>query len=213
MVYLSVLAVLCTAQIAAGNSFSADGSVFEPSHEYSFRPDRTLIDDGSFEGGTCVNTPIWLCTADNSCDWIADLVPLGLWNYDGYHVAWLGGFCGGIPTCTASICEDAIVGGCGMFYWWMAYVNDAVMRVFVTIDGDTVYEFYPQLSDHLLDYQPVWVDKIDYTDGAEHTLCFNMENPGCLEGLGDNYFLDYVEVMANPTALDALSLSCVKALY
>ena len=44
-----------------------------------------------FENGTCyTGDSSWTCSSDNGCDWIADLVPLGLWNYSGMHVAWLG---------------------------------------------------------------------------------------------------------------------------
>jgi hypothetical protein len=37
---------------------------------------------------------------------IVDLVPLGLENFDGDMVAWLGGFCGGFGACWTSVCQD-----------------------------------------------------------------------------------------------------------
>ncbi len=62
---LSNLAILAAASMDNANSFTADGTIFEPTHGYTFHDDRTLINDGSFEGGSCINTPIWTCSTDN----------------------------------------------------------------------------------------------------------------------------------------------------
>jgi hypothetical protein len=207
------LALLAMASVAGANSFTADGTVFEPAYGYNNLDHRfDLINDGDFEFGTCAGGTAWICTTDNNCDWIADLVALGLWNYSGAHIAWLGGFCGGVAGCHTSFCQDIHFEGVGIISWyWMAYVNDAIMHVYVTIDGILFYDFYPQLEDHLLDYQPQslgWWGP----PPAVHTLCFQMDDPGCNENLGDNYFLDYVEVWWGSPAAEA-SFSAVKSLY
>ena len=206
------LALLSMATAAGANTFAADGTVFEPTHGYTFNTDRYLVNDGSFEGGSCVNTPIWLCTTDNGCDWITDLVPLGLWNYDGIHVAWLGGFCGGLATCFTNICQDIVIDGCTMSVYWMAYVNDAVNYHYFTIDGNIVFEYTALLSDHLLDYQLWSWDTSLYADGNVHTFCLNVDAPGCMNNEGDNLFLDWVD-MGEETATANTNLSTVKALY
>ena len=52
-----------------------------------FLSDRVgLINDGSFENGECGSGSDWTYASDNGCDWIVDLVPLGIWNYEGDYV-------------------------------------------------------------------------------------------------------------------------------
>jgi len=208
------LAILAMASLAGASTFTADGTVFEPTYDYNFVGNRIgLVNDGSFEAGSCVNTPVWICTADNGCDWITDLVPLGLWNYDGIHVAWLGGFCGGLATCSSTICQDVVIDGAQLQFQWMAYVNDAVMRMAITVDGGQVFEFFPQLSDHLLDYQPALADVSAYNNGGVHTLCFVCDNAAnCSANNGDNVFVDYAELLGG-TATEIATMSTVKALY
>jgi len=125
---LSVLAILASGSMVSANTFTADGTVFEPSHTYSWQADRLgLIEDGSFEDGTCyTGDSSWTCESDNDCDWIADLVPLGLWNYDGMHVAWLGGFCGGEATEHTSICQEIYIDGPTLSWWGLRYDYTAV---------------------------------------------------------------------------------------
>ena len=207
------LALLAMAAVAGANTFTAEGTVFEPTYGYNNVDRLGLVNDGDFEFGTCAGGTAWTCTTDNACDWIADLVALGLWNYSGSHIAWLGGFCGGLAGCATSFCQSIDFGNganCILSWYWMAYVNDAIMHVYVTVDGTSVFDFYPQLSDHLLDYQVHSADVSGYT--GVRNLCFAMDNPGCAQNLGDNYFLDYVE-LNNVTPTQEANLSTVKALY
>jgi len=208
MVFMTVLAWTAA---AGANSFTAEGTVFEPTHGYTFVTGRNLLPDGDFEQGTCLAGSTWICTTTNTCDWIADLVPLGLWNYSGSHIAWLGGFCGGLATCTTTICKDFDLGICFLCWYWMAYVNDAIMHVYITVDGTPIYHFYPQLSDHLLDYQQDCTNI--YADPVVHELCLAMEDPGCASNLGDNYFADYLEMIDLSSAIAPVDFSTVKALY
>jgi len=205
------LALLAMACVAGANTFTADGTVFEPTYGYNHLGDRYLVPDGDFEYGTCFGGSAWTCTTDNSCDWIADLVALGLWNYSGSHIAWLGGFCGGLATCTTTFCQDILI-GCGVTWYWMAYVNDEIMHMYITVDGTTVFDFYPTLADHLLDYQMDMANTSQFY-GETHELCFAMDDPGCASNLGDNVFIDFVEYWELTSPIEAASLSTVKALY
>ena len=210
--FLALLLGALAVAVAGANTFTAEGTLLAPIHGYTTIADRWLINDGSFEGGTCLTAPIWSCATDNGCDWIADLVPLGLWNYDGIHVAWLGGFCGGIATEYTSICQVVdLSGGCGdsISWWWMAYVNEGGSRFYVTVDGNIIYEYIMAPEDHLLDYQIEWA--FTGLPGGVHELCFHYDRDGAY---GDNYFLDVVETtFLNPTATEARSFSVVKSLY
>ena len=204
------LAILAMASVAGAVSFDKEGTVLEGTYGYNFLSSRALVNDGSFEDGTCAGGSAWTCDADNGCDWIADLVPLGLWNYDGIHVAWLGGFCGGLATCYSTICQTITVGDAISFYW-MGYVNDAVQYNYITVNGDEVWGYVLQLSDHLLDYQQLSVDTSAYAGGT-YEVCFGVDNTAnCAGNLGDNLFVDYVET--GLVANEEMSFSSVKALY
>ena len=206
------LAFLGMASVAGANSFTAGGTVFEPSHGYTYRGERWLINDGSFEDGSCVNGP-WICNSDNDCDWIADLVPYGLWNYDGNHVAWLGGFCGGVPTQFTSICQLTEIGYCppGFTWYWMAYINEGGSRVFLTIDGNVEWERVLTPGDHMLGYQMDYVQLWDlYDQGQPHQVCWHYDRNGAY---GDSYFLDYIDAFCGATAAMETSFSTVKSLY
>ena len=209
---LTAIFLLLCATGAQGRTLTADGSTLEPSHGYTTQRDLPwLVNDGSFEGGDCITAPIWTCTTDNGCEWITDLVPLGLWNYDGNHVAWLGGYCGGIATEFTSICQVVQAGYCppGHIWHWMAYINgDGGSRVFVTADGDVVFEKILAPEDHLLDYQYEYYE--DWGIGYEVELCFHYDRNGAE---GDNYFVDYVEEWMGPTASEPISFSTIKSLY
>ena len=138
------LALVAMASLAGAASFTQNGAVLEGNYGYNFLADRDyLINDGSFEGGCGV---YWTCTADNTCVWIADLVPLGLWNYDGSYVYWAGGFCGGFATCYSSACQSVLIDAETLGWFWMGYVNDMVGVNYVTVDGTTVYSYVLQLS-------------------------------------------------------------------
>ncbi len=206
---LTCIAILGIVSVAGASTFSADGGLLEPTHGYNTIADRVeLVNDGGFEGGSCLEAPIWTCTTDNGCDWITDLVPLGLWNYEGIHVAWLGGFCGGLATVFTSICQDVDLGTGHLLSWfWMGYINGGGEYVSVTVDGMVVFEYYTDIADHLLDYQAQVAD-ISGAGGGVHNLCFNYD----LMIAGDNYFLDWVEYI-DATATEDVNFSTVKALY
>ncbi len=203
---LVFLFLLCSFAFANAGTLTAEGGLLEPTHGYNTLADRYLVNDGDFEGGTCIDTPTWTCTTDNACDWIADLAPLGLWNYSGAHVAWLGGFCGN-ATIYTYICQDLELYGTLLTWFWMAYVNNGGELITVTIDGDIVFTYITAIADHLLDYQPQYVN-LSYYSGV-HTLCFNYD----LQVAGDNYFLDYVEIRSPTSGTESVAFSTVKALY
>ena len=204
---LACIAIIGIVSIAGASTFTAEGGLLEPTHGYTTLADRALVNDGSFEGGDCLSVPIWTCTTDNGCEWITDLVPLGLWNYDGSKIAWLGGFCGGIATVFTSICQDVDLGAGHLLSWfWMGYINSGGEYVSVTVDGGVVFEYYTDLADHLLDYQMQMADATGF--GGVHNLCFSYD----LLVAGDNYFVDYVEYN-EATATDDVNFSTVKALY
>lgn len=205
---LTCIAIMAIASVAAASTFTADGGLLEPTHGYNTIADRAvLVNDGSFEGGSCINTPIWTCTTDNGCDWITDLVPLGLWNYDGVQVAWVGGFCGGLATVFTYICQDVDLGAGHLLSWfWMGYITDGGDYVSVSVDGTVVFDYITNAADHLLDYQAQVADISGFA--GVHTLCFNYD----LQNIGSNYFLDWVET-DDATATEDANFSTVKALY
>ena len=206
---LTFVAILGIVSIASAATLTADGTQLDPTHGYTTMDRIGLVPDGSFEAGCDVN---WLCGSDGSCVWITDLVPLGLWNYDGAMTAWLGGYCGGIPTCYSSFTQDFTIDGGLMSLYWMGYINfGEIMTVYVTVDGTEVYSYVPVLSDHLLDFQQVSFDVSAFNDGGMHTVVIGQDNPSCFDS-GDNYFLDYVE-LAGGTATQETTFSSVKSLY
>ena len=135
-----VLAMLAMASIVSANSFTADGIVLDGNYGYNFNDTRELVPDGSFEAG-CNAT--WSCATDVTCDWITDLVPLGLWNYDGMMVAWLGGYCG-TAVCWTDICQTLDFTGTDLSFWWNAYIGYGELAQFpptwyVRVGGDDVF--------------------------------------------------------------------------
>ena len=96
MLTLALIAIIGIAGIAAANTFSAEGGLLEPARGYVTIAERdVLVNDGDFEGGSCLTAPIWTCTTDNGCDWITDLSDHLL----GYQVEYadITGF-GGVHT-------------------------------------------------------------------------------------------------------------------
>jgi hypothetical protein len=205
---------------ARANSLTPDGRNLGPSHGIQWQPDREgLINDGSFEDGSCLDgLSGWACTTDNSCDWITDMTPLGLWNHDGNHIAWLGGYCAGQATCWTRICQEIFFDGNQLSWYWMAYFNDYVMEVSVTVDDHPVFEppIYYFAPYNMLDYFQETAD-VSRFNGETHTLCFQMNNPDCARNLGDNIFVDYVELAIGtglPThQAQEFAFSVVKSLY
>jgi hypothetical protein len=206
---LAIAALAATAAAAPTTDFlpagEADSSLASGAYGYNYLiPSGELINDGSFENGCGVN---WSCVSDNECVWIADLVPLGLWNYDGSYVAWLGGFCGGAPTVSTHICQDVFLDGYELTWFWMAYVNDGGTRVQFSLDGEPFFEHVIVPADHLLGYQQEYASLPE--GGETHTLCLDYSLGNAA---GDNYFADYLE-MGGIMPVQAASFSTVKARY
>lgn len=211
---ITMLLTLGLAAAAGANSFTVEGVVLEGEHGYTWQRDSEwLVTDGSFESGEC--DLHWTCESDNDFYVIRDLVPQGLWNYDGGYVAWLGGFIGIQATCTASICQELYFGyPCGppLTWWWMAYVNEGGSQVSVTIDGEVIWSRVLEPADHLLDYQ-MDVAYDTYELYGTYVLCFEYVASDCETNQGDNYFVDYIEAPAHLTAAERACLSTVKSLY
>jgi hypothetical protein len=196
---------------ALAASFTKEGIELLGTYGYNYSADRLhLVTDGSFELGCDY---FWSCTSTSGCyEWITDLVPLGLWNYDGNYVAWFGGFCLGNPTCFTEICQHLLLDEDSLSWWWMAYVNEGVGLNYVAIDGERVYSHVLQPNEHLVGYQPESADISDYT-GQMHEVCFGVDNYAyCHDGYGDNWFVDYVELFGS-IATEEMSFSTVKAIY
>jgi len=56
-----------------------------------------LVNDGSFENGTCFAGSDWECYSCGN-ELIVDIVGVGLWNYDGHQVLWLKPYCDPVPV-------------------------------------------------------------------------------------------------------------------
>jgi len=209
---ISAVSILVLSSAAIANSFSLDGIVIEPSHEYVFQDDdRYLVPDGSFEGGCDY---YWSCSTDNTCTWITDLVPLGLSNYDGEMTAWLGGFCGDQATEWTRICQTMYISTyCppGMSWYWQAYINEGGSRVSLSLDGDEIWEKILLPEDHLLGYRQENIEVPWYYLFGDHEVCLNYDRNGAY---GDNYFMDYLEFTGlGLTPVESCSFSTVKSLY
>ncbi len=159
-----------------------------------------LVNDGSFEDGTCGAGSAWTCYTDTACEYIVD--PSSAWGYpayDGILAAWLGGYCSGSPN-TNSFCQDIYFDARYLDWYWMGYVNDECGAMEVRIDGSLVFEHPMVMADHTLG---TWnsasgtlagadgVDVHDYFDGT-HELCFAWSRGSCGVGDNDNMLIDYV---------------------
>ncbi len=176
---------------------------------------RFLINDGSFEFGECDAGSAWTCTTNTDCTWIVD--PMDSWGYpayDGVLVAWLGGFCGPNYPNSNSFCQDIYFeGGCGgghLYTWqWMGYVADNEGNMmYVTIDGNVVFEKEMLISDHTYGtWNELWFD-YPYWNGGYHNLCFEF-----VATTGANPLVDYISQHWSPTAIEQSSISTVKAYH
>ncbi len=210
MLMIAIFASIAQAGAIAGGSFDVDGTLPHLNRESNGVADRVgLIASGQFEDGDCSAGSAWSCsTVPNDCPIIVDLFALGLWNYDGDQVAWIGGLCNGIFDDAESICQDIHFDGDTLSWYWMAYVNIGSNPVQVTIDGVVVYEYMTRVIDHLVDYRLQEISIANFK-GENHTLCFTYEKT---QDLADNYFVDHVYLDAI-VATEELSFSVVKTLY
>lgn len=173
-----------------------------------------LVNDGSFEFGTCTTGSAWACYADNTCDWIYDFSALGLpllSNYDGSYGYWLGGFCGGAMSSDGA-CQTITIDGPTLSWWWAGYVTTAGDLVDFTMDGSVIYTKVIALTDHTAEGTngPVWNnDTCDISGfmGGDHELCINY-----YATVGANLFTDFFEILPG-TATEDGNFSMVKSLY
>ncbi len=212
-ILISVLMITVFASFASANmggSFDQTGTVPEFNQEPEFIANiHGVVNDGFFEDGLCGAGSAWTCaTIPNDCPVIVDLFALGLWNFEGDQVAWIGGLCNEEFDNYESVCQDVFFDGDRLAWYWMAYVNAGGNPVNVTIDDNVVYTYMTQLSDHLTGYWPEEIMVSDYIGGV-HTLCFEYEK---IQNLADNYFIDHV-VIHGGVATEETNFSTIKANY
>ncbi len=208
------ITLMLVASMASANSLTASGEAIYAQRGPVPIVDRLgLVNDGDFENGNCLHDSDWTCNADNGCNWIADIRIQGLWNFSGTQAAWLGGYCEGTATCSSSLCQDLFIDGTYLVWYWMAFLNDAVGTINVTVDGVVEFSHAIQPGDHLLDYQATHYADLSGYIGETHTICFEYDNlAACGENQGDNYFFDFVRIN-DTTASERLSFSTVKSIY
>ena len=207
-ILIPMLMITVFASIATASSLTAEGLTLDMEQEPNWLADRIgLINDGSFEDGPCGGGSAWTCASTGACSIINDMTSVGLWNYDGSHVAWLGGFCEAVPDVAESVCQDIFFDGDVLGWYWMVFLNTDGDRIQVTVDGNVVAEYWTSLADHLVGYSQQSANVGAYSGGT-HTLCFNYD----LIASGGNYFLDYVYIDAS-VATEESSFSTVKSMY
>jgi hypothetical protein len=203
-----MLMITVFASLASANDVFQDSKIPEMIQAPNWIADRVgMINDGSFEDGLCGAGSAWTCASTGTCPIIYDLSTIGLWNYDGDHTAWLGNVCSGIPDLAESVCQDVYFDGDLLAWYWMVFLSTDGDRIQVTVDGNVVYEYWTNLTDHLAGYVQQSAGVSGYVGGT-HTLCFNYD----LIASGGNYFLDYVTLDAS-VATEERSFSTVKSLY
>ena len=209
-ILIPMLMITIFASTALASQLTQDGSFPDLARESNWLADRIgLVSDGSFEDGPCGAGSGWTCSSTSACGGlVVDLAAAGLWNYHGDAVAYLGGFCQGISDVSESVCQDILIDGDILSWYWMVFVNDGGQRVRATIDGIVVHEYFISLADHLAGYAEQTAN-IGAFLGGVHTVCFEYE---LISGTGDNYFLDYV-TLDSSVATEEASFSTVKSMY
>jgi hypothetical protein len=220
---LAVFLVLAAATAQGAQTLTRDG-VTKPGD--AIAPTGSLpwilVNDGSFEFGECDLGSAWTCTSTTSCSWIINPYYSG-WGYpayDGQLVAWLGGFCDGVPNAN-SFCQDLWIDGWGA--WWlswhfMGYVNGACSTVRITVNGQEAWRHTMQAQDHTYGTWSQWGETVGVHLHGD-TLCFEWE--ACPDGVdNDNMLIDYLTVDYwvwdgddDDVATAASSFSVVKSLY
>jgi predicted outer membrane repeat protein len=162
-----------------------------------------LINDGSFEYGTCNSGSDWTCDG-NYPVFEGILDPMAVWGYpayDGTLTAWLGGFSGGQPNIN-SLCQDIYFEGQYLDWFWMGYVNDACSEMEIRVDGTLVYGHPMDMIDHTYGTwntasstiaAPFGVPVTMYAGGT-HELCLAWNNDGCESGQNDNMLIDFITI-------------------
>ncbi len=100
--------------------------------------------------------------------------------------------------------------GGDLSWFWMGYINSGGWRITMTFDGDVVFEYITDISDHLLDYQVESTDISGYL-GGNHEVCLNYERGNCP---GDNYFADFLDGSGiTPVGVSQTCFSTLKSSY
>ncbi len=213
--FMLALAILAIAAWASASTLNSAGLVIPGTGDQNSADRLGLIDDGSFESGLC--GVVWTCYTDTSCeDRILD--PLGVWGYpayDGMYAAWVGGFCGGIPS-NNGLCHSIFIDGMYLDWYWMGYMeyeNGGVVTC--TFDGVPVFEHFMGLADHTYGSWNTISSFFGMIDVAAYCgqtveICFDF---AVLDG-GGNMLIDYVTLDEScGTAAQNSDFSTVKTLY
>jgi len=182
-----------------------------------------LINDGSFENGTCGDGSDWTCTTTHpACETILD--PTGYWGSHAFHgdlAAWLGGVCDneGISN---SVCQDIVITPSQLSWWWMGWYTliaeqEATLRV--KVDGQIAWEHLMTSEDHTVGS---WASSVEsfgivdlrrWEDGQVHTLCFEFDNYYSNNGgTTVSMLVDWIE-LSHPVAAEEASFSAIKVRY
>ncbi len=212
-----VLIALAFAASATAGTLTKDGLVLPGTGDNVTVGDRLgLVNDGSFEFGECDAGSAWTCYTSTTCAWILD--PIAVWGYpayDGVFVAWLGGFCGDANE--NSFCQSIFFDGMYLDWYWMGYVNNGCGYMYVTVDGNIVFDHVMDLSEHTYGSwntaSSFWgqIDVGAYC-GTTAELCLGWLY--CDIGTNDNMLVDYVTLDTScGTATEETTFSNVKSLY
>jgi hypothetical protein len=175
------------------------------------------VNDGSFEDGICDDeSSAWTCYTSTTCFWIVDPTPVwGYPAYDGINVAWLGGFCGDANE--NSFCQSIYIDGGLLDFYWMGYVSYGCGYMYITVDGNIVFDHTMDLSEHTYGSwntaSSFWGDiSVAAYCGTTAELCFGWLY--CDIATNDNMLLDYVTLDGDcGTATGETTFSNVKSLY
>jgi hypothetical protein len=214
---VSALAMVAMASTAGANTLTADGFTAQGVPGTPAQHARLgLVNDGSFEFGTCDAGSAWTCTSTTAYSWILD--PINIWGYSAYDgdlAAWLGGYYEGIAS-AQTFCQELYIDGLYLDWYWMGYISATPSGVVnVTVNGQIVWTHTMQASDHTYG---TWNTASSYWGAVNlpcrqtATLCF--ENLPSSDNVTDNMLIDYVTVYGECyLATKTTSFSTVKALY
>ncbi len=214
-----VLIALAFAASATAGTLTKDGLVLPGTGENVTIGDRLgLVNDGSFEDGICDDaSSAWTCYTSTSCFWILD--PIAVWGYpayDGINVAWLGGYCGDANE--NSFCQSIFFDGMYLDWYWMGYVSTGCGYMYVTVDGNVVFDHVMDLSEHTFGTwntaSSFW-GQIDVSAYCMTTAELCLGWLYCDIATNDNMLVDYVtlDTACEGTATEETTFSSVKSLY
>jgi hypothetical protein len=182
-----------------------------------------LVNDGSFENGTCGAGSAWTClTTTPECETI--VVSLDTWGFpafDGINAVWLGGTCSNVGI-SNSVCQDIFISPSMLSFWWMGtYSLEGEQEAWleIRVDGALIFQVPLGPEHHTIG---TWSNSEDtfglmglpeYEDGLSHTLCIGIDNLYSNNGTTTvNLLVDLVE-LNHPVATEGMSFSTLKVLY